>query len=147
MNWNLDKLGRSRPHLIKIIQQLCATGADFGSLSENIYTTTVDGRLFIHLIGAPAEVEHTLIIERVKAGIAAAKRRGKDVGRPRKATPEQIAHACVNIDRGLQTHAGLAALLGIDDTTLRPALRASIAPQPYMATNRHVQGGLHGGRL
>lgn len=144
--WKLDRLGRSLPHLIEIIQQLGARGAGFASLSESIDTTTAGGKLVFHLMGALAEFERTLIVERVNAGIAAAKRRGKHVGRPRKLTPEQIAHARATIESGLQTPAGMAALLGVDHTTLWRALRTPIALQPYMATDRHAQGGRHGGR-
>jgi DNA invertase Pin-like site-specific DNA recombinase len=142
--WKLDRLGRSLPHLIEIIQQLGARGAGFASLSENIDTTTAGGKLVFHLMGALAEFERTLIVERVNAGIAAAKRRGKHVGRPRKLTPEQIAHAREAIDSGLQTAAGMAALLGVDHTTLWRALRKDTALQPYMATRNHAQGGRHG---
>jgi DNA invertase Pin-like site-specific DNA recombinase len=75
------------------------------------------------LIGALAEFEHSLIVERVNAGIATAKKRGKHVGRPRKLTPEQIAHAREAIDDGLQTPAGMAGLLGVDHSTLWRSMR------------------------
>lgn len=144
--WKLDRLGRSLPHLIDIIQQLGARGAGFASLSESIDTTTAGGKLVFHLMGALAEFERTLIVERVNAGIAAAKRRGKHVGRPRKLTAEQVAHARATIDSGLQTPAGMAALLGVDHSTLWRALRTPTALQPYMATDRYA-GGRDGGRL
>lgn len=144
--WKLDRLGRSLSHLIEIIQQLGARGVGFASLSESIDTTTASGKLVFHLMGALAEFERTLIIERVNAGIAAAKRRGKHVGRPRKLTPEQITHARTTIDSGLQTPAGMAALLGVDHTTLWRALRSPAASKPYMAPGRHAQGGRHGDR-
>jgi hypothetical protein len=74
-------------------------------------------------MGALAEFERSLIIERVTAGIAAAKKRGKHVGRPPKLSPEQIAHARDAIEGGLQTAAGMAALLGVDHSTLWRAMR------------------------
>lgn len=143
--WKLDRLGRSLPHLIEIIRQLGAQGAGFASLSENIDTTTAGGKLVFHLMGALAEFERTLIVERVNAGIAAAKRRGKHVGRPRKLTPEQISHAREAIGSGMQTPSGMAAVLGVDHTTLWRALRAEPRPQPYPALAQ--QGGGHGNRL
>ena len=82
--WKLDRLGRSLPHLIETVTHLGARGAGFASLSESIDTTTAGGKLAFHIMGALAEFERTLIVERVNAGIAAAKKRGKHVGRPRK---------------------------------------------------------------
>jgi DNA invertase Pin-like site-specific DNA recombinase len=74
-------------------------------------------------MGALAEFERALIVERVNAGIASAKKRGKHVGRPRKLTPEQIVHAREAIDGGLQTPAGMAELLGVDHSTLWRSMR------------------------
>lgn len=142
--WKLDRLGRSLPHLIDIIQQLGARGAGFASLSESIDTTTPGGKLVFHLMGALAEFERSLIVERVNAGIAAAKRRGKHVGRPPKLTPEQINHAREAIDGGLQTPAGMAAVLGVDHSTLWRALRKNTALSAITANQRRAQGGHHG---
>jgi DNA invertase Pin-like site-specific DNA recombinase len=74
-------------------------------------------------MGALAEFERSLIVERVNAGIAAAKKRGKHVGRPRKLSPEQIAHAREAIEEGLQKSAGMAGLLGVDHSTLWRSMR------------------------
>jgi DNA invertase Pin-like site-specific DNA recombinase len=117
------KLGRSLPHLIETVRQLGARGAGFASLSESIDTTIAGGKLVFHIMGALAEFEHSLIVERVNAGIAAAKKRGKHVGRPRKLSPEQIAHAREAIEEGLQTLAGMAGLLGVDHSTLWRSMR------------------------
>ena len=87
--WKLDRLGRSLSHLIEIIRQLGERGAGFASLSESIDTTMADGKLIFHVMGALAEFERSVIVERVTAGIAAAKRRGKHVGRPPKLTPNR----------------------------------------------------------
>jgi DNA invertase Pin-like site-specific DNA recombinase len=116
--WKLDRLGRSLPHLIETVRKLGERGAGFASLSESIDTTTAGGKLIFHIMGALAEFEHALIRERVNAGIAAARKRGKHVGRPRKLSPEQIAHARKAIEGGLQTPAGMAGLLGVDHSTL-----------------------------
>ena len=121
--WKLDRLGRSLPHLIETVRHLGARGAGFTSLSESIDTTTAGGTLIFHMMGALAEFERALIVERVNAGIASAKKRGKHIGRPRKLTPEQIAHAREAIDDGLQTPAGMAGLLGVDHSTLWRSMR------------------------
>ncbi len=74
-------------------------------------------------MGALAEFERAPIVERTRAGLTAAKKRGKALGRPRKLTPEQVAHAREAIETGLQTPAGMAGLLGVDHSTLWRALR------------------------
>ena len=83
--WKLDRLGRSLPHLLHMLTEFEALGVAFVSLRENIDMTTPSGRLMAHLIGAFAEFEREIIGERVKAGIEAARRKGKRVGR--KPTP------------------------------------------------------------
>ena len=132
--WKLDRLGRSLPQLIETVWKLGELKAGFASLSENIDTTTAGGKFVFHIMGALAEFERALIVERVTAGIAAAKKRGKHVGRPRKLSPEQIRHARETIEGGLQTPAGMAALLGVDHTTLWRAMRA----RPYVPAHAGV---------
>jgi DNA invertase Pin-like site-specific DNA recombinase len=74
-------------------------------------------------MGALAEFERSLILERVNAGISAAKKRGKHVGRPRKLTDQQINHAREVIGEGMETRSGMAALLGVDGSTLWRAIQ------------------------
>lgn len=82
--WRLDRLGRSLKHLIEIISNLEGQGIGFQSLQESIDTTTSGGRLIFHIFGALAEFERNLIQERTKAGLDAARSRGRKGGRPRK---------------------------------------------------------------
>ncbi|MEZ5792344.1 MAG: recombinase family protein [Nitratireductor sp.] len=70
--WRLDCLGRSLPHLIEVVRDLEGKGTHFQSLTEGIDTTTAQGRLTFHLMGALAEFERALIIERTQAGLEAA---------------------------------------------------------------------------
>lgn len=121
--WRLDRLGRSLPHLIEVLDGIGKAGAEFQSLSEAIDTTTAGGRLVFHMMGSLAEFERALIGERTKAGMKAAKRRGLHVGRPRKLTDHQLTHARALIESGQETRKGAAALLGVDESTLRRALR------------------------
>lgn len=84
VTWKLDRLGRSLSHLIAIVTLLECRGIAFRSLSESIDTDTASGRLLFHVMGALAEFERALISERTKAGMAAARARGRNIGRPPK---------------------------------------------------------------
>jgi DNA invertase Pin-like site-specific DNA recombinase len=81
--WKLDRLGRSLKHLVTTIADLEHYGVLFVSLRDNLDLSTPSGRLMMHLLGAMAEFERSLIQERVVAGIAAARRRGVRMGRPK----------------------------------------------------------------
>lgn len=98
--WKLDRLGRSFPHLLEVIQALENRRVGFRSLTESMDTTTASGRLLFHLVGALADFERSLIRERTSAGIRAAKARGVHVGRRKALTPAQISHAQMLIDKG-----------------------------------------------
>lgn len=81
--WKLDRLGRSLPHLVETIRDLADRGVGFQSLQEQIDTTTAGGKLIFHLFASLAEFERDLIRERTKAGLAAARARGRLGGRPK----------------------------------------------------------------
>jgi len=120
--WKLDRLGRSLPHLVEVINSLREAGIGFRSLQEQIDTTNAGGRFYFHMLAALAEFEREMISERTKAGMASARRRGKHIGRPRKLSAQQVAHARELIDSGKETRAAAAALFGVDAATLRRAL-------------------------
>ena len=81
--WKLDRLGRSLPHLVETVRELSVRGVGFKSLQEQIDTTTSSGTLIFHLFAALAEFERDLIRERTNAGLAAARARGRNGGRPK----------------------------------------------------------------
>lgn len=80
--WKIDRLGRSVQHLLSILEELKSTDTQFISLQEAIDTSTPAGRMVFTFLGAVAEFERSIISERLRAGMAAAKRRGKHCGRP-----------------------------------------------------------------
>jgi DNA invertase Pin-like site-specific DNA recombinase len=80
--WKLDRLGRSLKHLVETVQTLNAKGIGFKSLQESIDTTTSGGKLVFHVFAALAEFERDIIRERTQAGLAAARARGRQGGRP-----------------------------------------------------------------
>jgi len=81
--WKLDRLGRSLPHLVETVSTLAADGVGFQSLQEQIDTTTSGGKLIFHIFASLAEFEREVIRERTKAGLAAARARGRTGGRPK----------------------------------------------------------------
>jgi DNA invertase Pin-like site-specific DNA recombinase len=91
--WKLDRLGRSLRDLITILDDLKRRGVTFRSLTENIDTHTPTGRAMWQMIGVMAEFERSLIGERTRAGVKAAKERGVKFGRKPALTPDQIEHA------------------------------------------------------
>ncbi len=88
--WRLDRLGRSLPHLIQVVEDLKRRNIGFKSLTESIDTTTPAGELIFHIFGALAQFERNLIRERTNAGLAAARARGRFGGGQRKLTPNQV---------------------------------------------------------
>jgi DNA invertase Pin-like site-specific DNA recombinase len=123
--WRLDRLGRSLRHLIEVVRELEHRQVGFRSLSEGIDTTTPSGKLVFHLFGALAEFERALIIERTRAGLAAARARGRVGGRPRKMTPEKLEVARQMYESGKHSVAAIAATVGVSRATLYRTLRTA----------------------
>ena len=88
--WRLDRLGRSLPDLVRIVGELESRGIGFESITEKIETVSATGRLVFHVFAALAEFERNLIRERTRAGIDAARARGRQGGRPPKLEVRQI---------------------------------------------------------
>lgn len=91
--WRLDRLGRSLIDLIRVINDLGNRGVEFRSLNEAIDTSTSGGRLTFHIMAAMAEFERSIISERTKAGMSAARSRGSLIGRRPALTAEQLLEA------------------------------------------------------
>lgn len=121
--WKLDRVGRSLGNLISLMGEFETHGVEFQSLSDGIDTTTAGGKLVFHIMGALAEFERSLIAERTKEGMKAARRRGKNVGRPLAISPVQLAHARREVDAERETVSGMASILGVSRSTLSRALR------------------------
>jgi DNA invertase Pin-like site-specific DNA recombinase len=109
--WKLDRLGRSLAHLITMLDDLRDRGVRFQSITESIDTETPTGRAMWQLIGVMAEFERSLIVERTRAGMKAARARGIRPGRKPRPTPDQVRHAKELHDKGEHPEK-IAALLG-----------------------------------
>jgi DNA invertase Pin-like site-specific DNA recombinase len=81
--WKFDRFARSVSHLLRALDTFRVLGIEFVSLSESLDTATPAGRMVFTVLGAVAELERSLIVERVKAGLRNAKAKGKKLGRPR----------------------------------------------------------------
>lgn len=91
--WKLDRLGRTVKGLVDMVADLEGKGIQFRSLTDGIDTSTGAGRFFFHVMAALAQMERELIAERTRAGLAAAKARGKLGGRKPKMTEAKVSAA------------------------------------------------------
>jgi len=115
--WKLDRLGRSVKGLVDLVHELAEEGVQFHSLTDGIGSTTPQGRFFFHLMASLAQMERELIVERTKAGLEAARKRGRVVGRKRRMTPSKIASA-QQLLRGGMPPREVAHNLGVSIPTL-----------------------------
>lgn len=126
--WRLDRLGRSLRHLIELSAELESGGVGLRSLTEHIDSTTPGGKLVFHVFGALAEFEAALIRERTMAGLAAARARGRNGGRPATLTPAKLAKAQRLYDARQLTVEETTAVVGVSRSTLYRHLDTSAAP-------------------
>ena len=116
--WKLDRLGRSLRDLIEVVNTLGDRGVGLRSLHESIDTTTPAGKLTFHVFGALAEFERDVMRERTRAGLLAARKRGKKLGRPRSLSPEQIDMARSMMANPKLSARRVAEQLGVHRATL-----------------------------
>lgn len=116
--WRMDRLARSLGQLIQTVEDLERRGIGFRSLNEAIDTTSAGGRLVFHVFGAMAEFERGVIRERTRAGLAAARARGRVGGRPRALNEaDLIAARAMMRDPTISVDA-IARRLGVAASTL-----------------------------
>jgi DNA invertase Pin-like site-specific DNA recombinase len=122
--WKLDRLGRSVKQLIDLVNHLQKKGVMFKSLTDAIDTGTAAGRFFFHVMASLAEMERELIVERTRAGLAAAKKMGRTGGRQRQMTNSKIESAKKLLSSGLLPR-DVAKNLGVSIPTLYRWIPAS----------------------
>src|SRR3954463_11407218 len=139
--WKLDRLGRSLPHLLTTVTGLRERGVAFRSLTEQIDTTTPQGELLFHIFGALAQFERALIQERVQAGLAAARRRGRHGGCPVAIDPEKLAAVVTALEAGA-SKAAVCRTFAIRRSTLIDSLaRIGWAAAPTGAGGKRGAAG------
>lgn len=121
--WDLDRAFRSTLDALQEVNELREMGIEFQIMTMNLDTSTPHGKLCYTVMAAFAEFERTNLIERTKEGMAAAKRRGKHVGRPYKLTPGVISYAFYEIQTGNSTILGMAKKLNCTRHTLSRGFR------------------------
>jgi DNA invertase Pin-like site-specific DNA recombinase len=133
--WRFDRLARSVSHLLRALEQFQAMGIDFVSLSENVDTSTPTGKMVFTVLGAVADLERSLIVERVKAGIRNAPAQGKKLGRPgadvRESQIEGLRASGLPGGRspkrwGLGSERSTESASGVPKTPARPFLKESL---------------------
>ena len=120
--WRLDRLARSLRQLIHTVEDLEAKGIGLKSITEAIDTSTAGGRLVFHIFGSIAEFERALIRERTRAGLIAAKARGRAGGRPAKLIGERLEHARNLLNAGSSVSA-VARSMGVSRSTVLRSVR------------------------
>ncbi len=122
--WKLDRLGRGVKGLVDLVLELASRDIQFESLTDQIETTTPAGRFFFHVMASLAQMERELIVERTRAGLEAARRKGRIGGRRRKMTDSKVASARQLLAGGLPPRE-VAQNLGVSIPTLYRWLPAS----------------------
>jgi len=136
--WKLDRLGRSLSHLLTIINTLKEKEVAFRSLTEGMDTTKPSGELLFHVFGALSQYERALIQERVVAGLAAAKRRGRIGGRPPAIVGEKLEAILAALDGGM-SKAAVCRNFGVKRSTLIDTLaRVGWSESSQSATESHA---------
>ena len=122
--WKLDRLGRSAKHLITLVNELEQQSCHFISLTDNIDTGSTAGRFFFHVMASLAQMERELIVERTKAGLEAARQKGRVGGRKRQMTDSKIESAKKLLTEGISPKE-VATNLGVSVPTLYRWIPAS----------------------
>ncbi len=118
--WKFDRFARSVSHLLRALETFKALGIEFVSLSEQMDTSTPTGKMVFTVLGAVAELERSLIAERVRAGLRNARAKGKRLGRPRKAVDRS---RIASLRRSGTSWAAIGRQLGVGEGTVRRAVR------------------------
>jgi DNA invertase Pin-like site-specific DNA recombinase len=126
--WKLDRAFRSTKEAIMVWESLRARGVSLQIVTLSFVTDTPEGRHFFRGLASSAEYERDLISMRTREGMAAAKRRGEHVGRPRLLNPEDVAWARKRLKSARASLTDIAAKLGVSRDTLRRALERTARP-------------------
>lgn len=125
--WKLDRLSRSLKDLLTILEKITQAGAGFRSMTEHIDTTTPAGRMMLQMLGAFAEFERSMVRERTRLGLQAARERGHIGGRQPKLTKHQRSEAIKMVSTGDKSAAEVARLFRVNRSTISRLMAAHAA--------------------
>ena len=134
--WRIDRLARSLRDLLDIMETLREAGCSFRSLTEPIDTTTSMGVFVLQILGAVAQLERSIIRERVIAGQVAAMARGKRWGPPRTMEPRQESRLVRQFLRGGHTYSSIAREFDVPPGVARGAILRVVDPLAYYTPRR-----------
>jgi len=123
--FKLDRLGRSLAHLVKVIEDLDARGVHFMTAEDGLSTKGSTGKLVLNILGSIAQFERNLMLERTRAGLAAAKAKGRIGGRRRKMGPAEVTKARQMLSKDELNADDVASMLKVSRRTLFRELRAA----------------------
>jgi DNA invertase Pin-like site-specific DNA recombinase len=115
--WKLDRLGRNTQHVLAVIDELTSRGIGFRSLTEGLHTDGPMGKAMLTIMAAFAQLERDTMIERTRAGLAAAAVNGRKGGRPRKVDDTAAVKARNLRDKGIAA-IDIAKMLGVSRATV-----------------------------
>jgi DNA invertase Pin-like site-specific DNA recombinase len=115
--WKLDRLGRNTQHVLAVVDELASRGVGFRSLTEGLHTDGPMGKAMLTIMAALAQLERDTMIERTRAGLAAAAANGRKGGRPRKVDDADAAKARQLRQKGI-TATDIAKMLGVSRATV-----------------------------
>ena len=123
--WKLDRVARSLSHLTKLLEEIEERGVKFRTVEDGLSTEGSTGKLVLHMLGAVAQFERDLILERTRAGLAVARKNGKRLGPPVKWDPSMASRARALMDKGELSAEEVAGTFKISRRTLFRGLRAA----------------------
>jgi DNA invertase Pin-like site-specific DNA recombinase len=116
--WKLDRLSRSLKDLLHILEKITEAGGGFRSITEHVDTTTSAGRMMLQMLGAFAEFERSMVRERTRMGLKAARERGRIGGRKPTLKANQRAEIIEMVNSGTKSAAEAARLFNVHRSTI-----------------------------
>jgi DNA invertase Pin-like site-specific DNA recombinase len=130
--WKLDRLSRSLKDMLHILEKLTEAGAGFRSLTENVDSTVPAGRMLLSMLGSFAEFERSMVRERTRMGLQAARERGRIGGRKPKIKPNQRAEILRLVNSGKASAAEAARLFGLHRSSVSRLISQANAEKPVV---------------
>ncbi|TDK96489.1 recombinase family protein [Mycobacterium paragordonae] len=115
--WKLDRLGRNTQHVLAVVDELASRGIGFRSVTEGLHTEGAMGKAMLTIMAAFAQLERDTMIERTRAGLAAAAANGRRGGRPRKVDDAAATKARNLREKGINA-TDIAKMLGVSRATV-----------------------------